>query len=75
MYYLGTFLAYSLFYSAMQYLEWVEQFVESLMTKIRNAGVGDVEMKETNFQQHPQGLLESRKRHHHRLPIGQDHLC
>ena len=49
MYYPGIFLAYFLFYSAMQYLGWVGQFVESLMTKIRNAGVGDMEVKKTNF--------------------------
>ena len=45
-----------------------------LMTKIQNVGVGDVEVKKTNFQQHPQGLSESQKRHHHH-PTGQDHLC
>ena len=64
MYYPGIFLAYVLFYSAMQYLGWVGQFVESLMTKIRNAEVGDIEVKKTNFQQYPQGLLESQKKHH-----------
>ena len=30
-----------------------------LMTKIQNVGVGDVEVKKTNFQQHPEGLPES----------------
>ena len=75
MYYPGIFLAYFLFYSAMQYLGWVGQFVESLTTKIQNAGVGDMEVKKTNFPQHPQGLLENQKRHHHRHPTDQDLLC
>ena len=60
--------------SAMQYLGWVGQFVESLMIKIQNVGVGDGEVKKTNFQQHPQGLLESQKTPPHRPPVGQDHL-
>ena len=47
--------------SAMQYLGWVGQFVESLMIKIQNIGVGDGEVKKKDFQQHPQGLLESQK--------------
>ena len=54
---------------------WEGQFVESLMTKIKNARVGDVEVKKSNFQQHPQGLPESQKKHHHSHPTGQDHLC
>ena len=45
-----------------------------LMTKIQNVGVGDVEVKKINFQQHPQGLLESQRMHHHRPPTGQGHL-
>ena len=29
--------------------------MESLMIKIQNVGVGDGEVKNINFQQHPQG--------------------
>ena len=72
--YPGIFLVYSLFCSAMQYLGWVRQFVESLMIKIRNVGVEVGEVKKINFQQHPQGLLESQKTPPHRHPVGPDHL-
>ena len=33
----------------------------SSKTKIGNVGVGDVEVKQINYQQHPQGLLESQE--------------
>ena len=75
MYYPGIFQAYFLFYSAKQYLGWVGQFEAFLMTKIQNARVGYVEVKKINSQQHPQGLLESQRKHHHCHPTGQDHLC
>ena len=32
------------------------------MTKPQNAGVGDVEVKQINCQQHPEGLRVSQKR-------------
>ena len=48
--------------------------MESLTIKIRNVGVGDGEVKKINFQQHPQGLLESQKMPPHRHPVGPDHL-
>ena len=44
------------------------------MTKIQNTRVGDMEVKKTNFKQHPQGLSESQKKNHHCHPTGQDHL-
>ena len=75
MYYPGIFQTYFLFYSAMQYLGWVGQFVAFLMTRIQNARVGDGELKKINFQQHPQGQPESQSKHHHRHPTDQDHLC
>ena len=58
----------------MQYPRWVGQFVESLIIKIRHIGVGDGEVKKINFQQHPQGLLESQKTPPHHHPVGPDHL-
>ena len=62
MYYPWIFQAYFLFYSAMQYLGWVGQFVAFLMTRIQNARVGDGEGKKINFQQHPQGQPESQRK-------------
>ena len=43
------------------------------MIKIQNVRVEDGQ-KKINFQQHPQGLLESQKKPPHRHPIDQDHL-
>ena len=48
--------------------------MESLLIKIRNVGVGDGEVKKKDFQQPPQGLLESQKTPPHRHAVGQDHL-
>ena len=44
------------------------------MIKIRNAGVGGRGGKKIDFQQHPQGLLESYKTPPHRHPVSQDNL-
>ena len=44
------------------------------MIKIQNVGVGDREVKKINFQQLPQGLLESQKTPPHCHPVDPDHL-
>ena len=60
MYYTGIFQAYFLFYSAMQYLGWVGQSVEFLMTRIQSARVGDGEVKKTRpLPQRLSPVLES----------------